>query len=676
MEIKYLAIFIVLPLLALIFIGLWQSGMLDNIEGVVEGIMNNTPDISVGLDETQANEITLPGNIGKPMTVLKSTLEAMAKSKKTDCFQKFGGFQAELGEDEVNTASIILVHNSLTNAVDVTIRSYKGVVYDKYPIPDISLCVIAGTEGKTEVADVFNKRFIQGQKNALGTYFKPVDSLVISYSTKKLKGNRISSVVGEGFASGKDPVNDESDNYDSDGILFKTKDPKTEGASICFLPTNKWFTDKDGIKSSLVSDNSDEDSLAWKLEHSPDLQQCDKTTLGYEAVELFGDDDASGSEFDCEMKDFAQDGQKNIYAPLSSLAANSGEDGDCKDLMQKHMTSADGTITLPEKGCWALLSEDDDFPEPNDCGWVEIGAGEVIPSYEASEGRKLYPFGKPKYEITDPLCLLNFYAWKTSAQRPGALLCDGISHKWYSCDEDTYNEKEPYTKKMSVENKEVISTVTYTCTVKNKIYTWEADQKDVLPWFTYYSLELFADSDNSYPGSFAADTPDYNSVFFACDARGRTGEVKASDYSGSFPCPTEGNDCDSFALENKGYYQKDGGGCNLFLSEDDPNPNSNDCGAASVPIGTHFYPLQFNTLYACDGSEESCSKGPLAVWGNSEAKSLLQHSWKASRYGGEFLCAEDWKWYLCEERKLGSYIPVKGQKLYCNKNETGQYVFS
>lgn len=631
-----------LLLIVFVLVAYWGVGGLDSVKELVAGAKEYAPDIKTGLDELGAAEQILPPAIRDQAKKLEDGLLAMvAEGSRSNCFQDIGGFRENLGKDEEDTVTFLFTFDPNAEGTWVDINTYKSVTYNRFFVPKMKPCVIA----KGDLPKKFVQKFIDNDKN-IDLSLEIVSGVNIYYNTKKLNGN-VLRVIQEGWPI--TAVNDESDNYQSDGILYKGSDNE-----ICFIPTNKVYNyDQDGIDNDYVNDKADEGTIAWKVATGV-LPSCTSVN-GYEAIELFADDDASAGEFDCEIK-FKKDSQKQLLKPIPNFGTTSGQDGDCSDIFKDHLLK-EGVLTLPKDGCWAIISEDDDS-DYNDCGWVEVGPGEIIPG-KNKKGTKLYQQSAPRYENTDPLCLLEFYNWRMPDELQGELLCDGSSHKWYQC-EDTTTGME---KKMTVNGKDVV----YTC---NGGGVWFVNNTEHLPWFTYGSIELFTDNDNSYPGS--CDTQDAN-IYFACDARGTMGVVKETDFgSGTFNCPTEDYDCNNYAKSHSG---KVANSCNLFLSEDDNS--GNDCADASVPFG-EWVNMYAGTFYHCDGNEKNCEKGPSYVGKDSDDHGLclLRNKWIVERYPGDLLCSNvaNQNWILCDNRKVGSYVVLNGETQYCQNND-GDYRF-
>jgi hypothetical protein len=229
------------------------------------------------------------------------------------------------------------------------------------------------------------------------------------------------------------------------------------------------------------------------------------------------------------------------------------------------------------------------------------------------------------------------------------------------------------------DNKPVdLTPITYTCKEKKgqlfgleKVYyEWVADKNDNIPWFRYGGLELYDDNDNAYP---AKCDNQKTGVYFGCDFRGNMGTMAKQDVGkGAFPCPSQGNKCD----KNFKLYQEaalGNNGCPLYLSESDMT--TNDCGAATSYIG-EWAAYNAGQFYHCDGSQETCDKGPLWVTGDQQAKCLLrENALTARNEPGGFVCGADKLWYLCEPRKEGSCIYKEGKKRCCKRNEDGLFEF-
>ena len=688
-------IFYLIPLIVLIIMSLiyWgPEGSYQQLKDVVSGVKEYTPDITVGLDELAAGETTLPSHLLREATALQNTLLAMAKSNKTNCFQSFGGFSQELGEDET-TASFLFTYNPAGNSTQVVIHEKKKVIYNKFDVPGMKPCVIAGLGG---VAENFFKACIDGPcKNFKTPYYQDVNSITIKYGEKRRNGNII-RVNDQNWPP--NAVNDESKNFENDGILFKG--PNNQ---ICFFPTN-WIRnfDEDGIDNDFIYDSSDEDSLMYKLS-THRLEQCSPTE-GYDAIELFADDDATSGEVDCNFREASVSVLTHpIKQKISHLSAFRGEDNDCTNVIKGSVTANYGGYATPDEGCLVLISEDDDGTY-NDCGWVAAAPGEILPP-KTLPGIKIYSSVAPRYENMDPLCLLNNHFW-TNDDSEELLLCAG--NKWvgcssgteglnfsfkigedkihYFCEENedlpiwvpkkqedqnfTVDEKKQLEDKINLTKKEVEKlNGTNKIAAQKNLSEFEAalkkgtkkvwvntEQKQ--PWFKYSGLEHFADDD----GNGGCDV-DNKKIYFSCDERGTMGTTKPSELKeGFFPCPAEDWDCNTYFEKSHGY---DYSGCNLYLSEWD-QPDSNDCGWGIIPnqyyIGSNYRELET--------TEKSAEKE------GNESRCLLTDKVAVNPHvGGELLCGKDSRWYLCEARKVGDCFNDTIGAEWCCRDTASGYIF-
>ncbi len=180
----------------------------------------------------------------------------MADSSKSNCFQKVpGGFNNDFGTEK-GSVSFTFRRNDAEDSTTVSIKSDKNFVYAQFSVPKMKLCVVAGNKLVTE--NFFNKFILKAEND--GPYLTKVNGLEIFYSEIKSNGN----VIKVFDPPWTDAVNDESQNFESNGILFKG-----DNNFICFIPTN-WAVnyDEDGIDNDYISDDSNEQSLAYKLNHN------------------------------------------------------------------------------------------------------------------------------------------------------------------------------------------------------------------------------------------------------------------------------------------------------------------------------------------------------------------------------------------------------------------------
>jgi len=144
-------------------------------------------------------------------------------------------------------------------------------------------CVIAGYY---DVAENFFKHFNKGE-----TLNEPYYSIVAGIDIFYREGMVYDSGnAGEHWYNGfefswyngnvirvlgfpSDMVNNQNDNFESGGMLFKGNDNE-----ICFFPTNKKVNfDVDGIDNDYISNINDEESLLYKWdngENSDEFKRC------------------------------------------------------------------------------------------------------------------------------------------------------------------------------------------------------------------------------------------------------------------------------------------------------------------------------------------------------------------------------------------------------------------
>jgi len=272
-----LAVEILLPLLALLLWAAWQSGGLEGIKEVALGAKEYLPDVEVGLDELSAERVALPVEIQKDVTSLKETLQKMAASNKINCFAKFDGFRSELGNDD-STISLSFVYDPSKELTRVSVNKEKSLRSDVFEVKGMKPCVIAGTGGNRNIAENFYNYFIDG-KLQFEPYYKWVQMVNIYYRDKwnELGGNKI-----EILEFGAEPVNDEGNNFQSKGFLFKGRE-----GEICFFPTIKGVlsgANDDGIAEEWFT-NAEQNSISNRLARNEErMQWCWEETTKAEAI--------------------------------------------------------------------------------------------------------------------------------------------------------------------------------------------------------------------------------------------------------------------------------------------------------------------------------------------------------------------------------------------------------
>ena len=264
-----LAVEILLPLIALLLFLAWQTGGLEGVKKAVSGAKEYLPDVSVGLDELSAERVALPAGIQKEVTSLKETLQKMAASDKANCFAKFNGFQSELGNDDA-TISLSFVYDQASDSTRVAVNKEKSIRSDVFEVNGMKPCVIAGKdsvqESRRNIAENFFNYYIKGGLQ-FEPYYKQVQMINIYYRNKwnELGGNRIE--IPEFLEA---YVNDEGNNFQSRGFLFKGR----EGES-CFFPTNNEIdADDDGLAEEWFT-AAEESSIPNRLaRNEPRTEWC------------------------------------------------------------------------------------------------------------------------------------------------------------------------------------------------------------------------------------------------------------------------------------------------------------------------------------------------------------------------------------------------------------------
>ncbi|MBI4980019.1 hypothetical protein HZC30_00510 [Candidatus Woesearchaeota archaeon] len=218
-----------------------SGGMFDNLKELVKGVAEYAPNVSIGMNELNASGVALPGEQGAEVSALKSAIEGMLSSNKTNCFGSFGGFESELGNSDKST-NINIYYNNDPQSMKIVISNQNGQVYKIFNFNNTHPCVIAG---RSNEAKNFYAHYIDGEQ-LVSPYSSTVQGLTIFYQKEwtSYNGNTI-RVMGWPEDG---PVNDEGNNFDNSGLLFKGG-----GNEICFFPTNKHINaDDDGIEDDYV----------------------------------------------------------------------------------------------------------------------------------------------------------------------------------------------------------------------------------------------------------------------------------------------------------------------------------------------------------------------------------------------------------------------------------------
>jgi len=167
-----------------------------------------------------------------------STIDKMLKSNETNCFSKFDGF-SDLDASDIKIS--LIYDSSSSKTIIAPFEKKKKIIRKKAKLLEMVPCVIAGMG---DVPENFFNRFIDKDKFN-SPYYKQVNQIDVFYETDSdhwyTSCNNGNYVFVPEF--GDSPVNDECDDFESQGWLFK---PKKN--TICLFPTNyKNNYDNDGI---------------------------------------------------------------------------------------------------------------------------------------------------------------------------------------------------------------------------------------------------------------------------------------------------------------------------------------------------------------------------------------------------------------------------------------------
>jgi hypothetical protein len=175
---------------------------------------------------------------------LKQTIVSMLGSDTQSCFADYGGFT------DLENVAINLNYDTQKDTTYFEVMGGPGGKQVRtdlgFEIPKMSPCVIAGT---SSVTNAFESSYLNSNspKTITSGHFTTVTTLKIAHSTSPLAGNIIRAAE-----LGGDIVNDESDNFEDAGILYKP-----QPGMICFFPTVYGDTkcdggDKDGLDNDCL----------------------------------------------------------------------------------------------------------------------------------------------------------------------------------------------------------------------------------------------------------------------------------------------------------------------------------------------------------------------------------------------------------------------------------------
>ncbi len=213
--------------------------------------------VSIGAEEASASEPTISQEHSDQISSLNRTIHTMLQSTKEECFMQFDEL-SDLGEE--STWLEFTYESGNTNLVVHGGDGGKQIV-DNILLDGMKPCVIAGKTQRGTIADNFFDKFITGEEDVPGDYFRTSNATYISY--EKSDGNFFTSCANGNairvaeFGNGP-PVNNWCNNFESKGWLFKTKGDTGSAslANICFFPTNYVNNaNKNGIANEWFSDS-------------------------------------------------------------------------------------------------------------------------------------------------------------------------------------------------------------------------------------------------------------------------------------------------------------------------------------------------------------------------------------------------------------------------------------
>ncbi len=261
-----------------------DKGMFSNVKDAADTLWSYAPNVSIGLTTLNATMITLPGDQASQISGLQATLVKMLDSSEQDCFANFGPLDnlgegvsigssaGAKGESEVTT-HISFYLDSNTQETVFIVGTSGSQIYKNFRLK-MTPCVVAGPY---DVAENFFQHFNKNAGNLKEPYYNLVMGGDISYQKRKIgyseeTGGVFSAYSGNAIrVVGFPPnmVNDENDNFENGGMIFKGK-----GNEICFFPTNKASnSDIDGMDNNYVSDETNEESLIYKWKNGK-VKKC------------------------------------------------------------------------------------------------------------------------------------------------------------------------------------------------------------------------------------------------------------------------------------------------------------------------------------------------------------------------------------------------------------------
>ena len=162
----YLIPVVVLILLIVIFYSP-GTGAFERLKNIASGAEKYVPNVSIGAEEMEAQQPSIPENQRQAIVSFKEALERTAASSQVNCFTKFNGFPP-LGEEG---ASLVIIPIPSEKVMSVRVTGVKQTITDlNFEVQGIAPCVVGGG---TEYTEKFYRNYLYPSLTAEDS-FEPI----------------------------------------------------------------------------------------------------------------------------------------------------------------------------------------------------------------------------------------------------------------------------------------------------------------------------------------------------------------------------------------------------------------------------------------------------------------------------------------------------------------------
>lgn len=266
----------IIVLVLLIFNYYGSKGLFGGVKDAAQTIWSYAPNVSLGLKALNGTSVTLPGKQSSQVSSFESTINQMLASSENNCFAKIDSPFEDLGEgtsiskeEGGGTTLIEINYNPLKQKTVFVIGTEQGLTYKTFSL-DMKPCVVAGVNNESENFFNYFNRGLSELKEPY--YYSLSQGLRVLYQKRRMGYSGNTGFVWDAFSGnvikvldfGQEPVNDESNNFENGGYLFKGKN-----RDICFFPTNfNVNADEDGLDNDKFTDAEDPESINYRLSHN------------------------------------------------------------------------------------------------------------------------------------------------------------------------------------------------------------------------------------------------------------------------------------------------------------------------------------------------------------------------------------------------------------------------